>query len=159
MAYLIFIKDKDNVYSTIYRIAENQSDLNNLNINLIDYKIIEDNQNFNAVKYGTKYPAKYNGDVITYIDVVTDFRDTLDVKGVVVRTAKQNLQNYIENFKNSINNFKQNNPNHPLLDRWNNYLTQLNNLNLDNIQFPLEKSLEQYFTDISLTSLCPLQLP
>ena len=51
MVYFIFGKNLDNIEGTIYRIAENQSDLNNLNILQSDYKIIEDSQsNFNLVK-------------------------------------------------------------------------------------------------------------
>ncbi len=62
MSFFIFTKNFDNIPgSFLYRIAENQDDLNNLNINQSDYKIIEDSQeNFNAVKYGTKSINKYN---------------------------------------------------------------------------------------------------
>ena len=67
MAYFIFLKNCDNIQNTIYRIAENESDLNNLNIDLNNYKIIEDSQeNFNAVKYSTKDIMKYDNNVITY---------------------------------------------------------------------------------------------
>ena len=40
MAYFIFRKNTDNLQGNIYRIAENQSDLNNLNIEQSDYKVI-----------------------------------------------------------------------------------------------------------------------
>jgi hypothetical protein len=39
MSYFIFVKDLNNVEGTIYRIAENQDDLNNLNITQSIYKI------------------------------------------------------------------------------------------------------------------------
>jgi hypothetical protein len=58
MSYFIFNKE---FVDSIYRIAENQSDLNNLNISQTDYKIIEDSQfNFNLIKFGNKNPIKYN---------------------------------------------------------------------------------------------------
>ena len=41
MAYFIFGKNLNNVKGTLYRIAENQSDLNNLNINVADYLVKE----------------------------------------------------------------------------------------------------------------------
>ena len=44
MAYFIFTKNLDDVEGTLYRIAENQSDLNNLNIIQSNYKIIEVNE-------------------------------------------------------------------------------------------------------------------
>ena len=69
MAYLIFLKDSEGAENTLYRIAENQSDLNNLNINANSVKIIEDSQdNFNAIKYKTKHAFKYNNNIITYVD-------------------------------------------------------------------------------------------
>lgn len=146
MAYFVFIKNADNLDSSLYRIAENQFDLDNLNITKSDYKIIEDSQeNFNAVKFGTKHP-KYNGDVISF-----------DSKQC--SCSKNEVQANVNSFKNLIKQFTDSNPNHPLLDRWNSYHTQLNSLNLDSITYPLNKSLEQYFNDLGQTSLNPLQLP
>jgi hypothetical protein len=147
MSYFIFGKNLDNIEKTIYRIAENQSDLNNLNISQPDYKIIEDSQsNFDLVKYGNKFPDKYNNNIITYIDQTVLFKD------------KNELQNYVNNFKKQIKQFTDNNPNHPLFSRWNDYYNQLNNLNLDSIVYPLNKSLEQYFNDLGQSSLSPLQI-
>lgn len=148
MAYFIFIKNLDNVSGSAYRIAENQSDLDNLNINKLDYKIIEDSEvNFNSVKYGTKFPEKYSGNTINYVE------------NDIVFENKSILNNYMTNTKKLIKAFLDNNPNHPLFSGWNNYYTQLNNLNLDSITYPLNKSLEQYFNDLGQTSLNPLQLP
>ena len=147
MSYFIFIKNSDNIEGTLYRIAENESDLNNLVINKSDYKIIEDSQeNFNAVKLNTKMVLKYNGDVITYLNNTPSFKD------------KISLFNYIEDFKNRIKQFNDNNQNHPLFNVWNNHYNQLNSLNLDNLTYPLNKSLEQYFNDLNQTALNPLQL-
>lgn len=159
MAYFIFSKNSDNIVGTLYRIAENQSDFNNLNINPSNYKIIEDSQiNFDAVKYGTKNIIAYNSDTIIYEDKLTVFAD--DVKdGVVVKSGKDCLKNYIYNCKTCIKQFTDNNINHPLYSLWNNYYNQLNNLNVDSIQNPLNMSLEQYFKDQNQTSLNPLQLP
>jgi hypothetical protein len=148
MAYFIFSKNLNDVPGTLYAIAENESDLNNLNINKPDYKIIEDNQiNFDNVKYGLKIVEKYNNDSIIYIDKIISFKD------------KNQLSIYVVYFKNIIKQFTENNTNHPLYNLWNNYFSQLNNLNLDNITYPLNKSLEQYFKDINQPSLHPLQIP
>jgi hypothetical protein len=147
MAYFIFGKNLDNIEGTIYKITENQSDLNNLNIIQSNYKIIEESQsNFNLVKYGNKFPIKYSNDTITYIDQTNSFN-------------KNHLQSYVNNFKNQIKQFTDNNSNHQLLSLWNNYYIQLNSLNLDNITYPLNQSLEQYFKDQNQISLNPLQIP
>jgi hypothetical protein len=148
MSYFIFHKNLDNLSGTLYRIAENTSDLDNLNIIKSDYKIIEDSQiNFEAVKYDTKYIINYNGNNINYENNTTSF------------SKKEELINYVKIQKNIIKNFTDNNSNHSLFNRWNNYLNQLNNLNFDSITYPLNKSLEQYFNDLGQPSFNILQLP
>lgn len=150
MAYFIFAKNSDGIEGTISRIAENQIDLNNLNINHSSYKIIEDTKdNFDLVKYGQKIAKKYTGNTIVYEDII--YENIFSKKG--------SLLSYIENYINNIKNFLQYNKNHPEYNTWNNYLTQLSNLNLDNVTYPLGKSLEQYFKDQNQPSLSPLQLP
>ncbi len=147
MSYFIFIKSFEDSKGSLYRIAENQSDLNNLNIFQTDYKIIEDSiDNFNAVKYGTKIVLEYNLNTIIYVDQINSFDKNL-------------LQIYINDFKKEIKDFTDNNLDHPLFNRWSNYYTQLNNLNLDNINYPLTISLEQYFNDLGQPSFNILQLP
>ena len=148
MAYFIFRNNSDGETGTIFKIAENESDLNNLNILKSDYKIIEDSQsNFNEVKFGLKYPISYNNNTITYISITLGFDNKL------------NLDKYILNFKDNINNFLQNNKNHPLFQKWNDYFTQLNNLNTSTLSYPIAISLEEYFKNETQTSLSPLQLP
>jgi len=150
MAYFVFGKNLDNINNTIYRIAENENDLNNLNVTQSDYKIIEDSQsNFNLVKFMNKFPEKYVSNTITYIDQIP----------TIAFPSKKELQEYVNNFKQNIKQFTDNNLNHPLFDRWNNYYNQLNTLNLDTVSYPLNKSLEQYFNDLGQTSLNPLQIP
>jgi hypothetical protein len=148
MAYFIFSKNSENVEGSLYKIAENQNDLNSLNIDQLNYKIIEDTQdNFNSVKLNTKCVVKYNNDSISYENLYIIFKD------------KEVLNNYINDFKDIIKQFTDSNPNHLFYNQWNNYYNQLNNLNLDNITYPLNKSLEQYFNDLGQTSLNILQLP
>jgi mRNA-degrading endonuclease YafQ of YafQ-DinJ toxin-antitoxin module len=156
MSYFIFLKNSDNIENTLYKIAENVSDLNNLNITLSDYKIIEDSEsNFNLVKFGKQYPEKYNNDIITYLDKTIVYGDRPNT----IFKDKNDLQNYINNFKEKIQQFIKNNPNHPLLRRWSDYYDQLNSLDIDTIIYPLNNTLEQYFNDLKLQSLHPLQLP
>jgi hypothetical protein len=148
MSYFIFTKNSDNIGGTLYKIAENQTDLNNLNITQSDYKIIEESEeNFNSFKLGNKFINTYNENNISYSDSGWFF------------TNKQDLQNYVNNFKKVIKDFIKSNPNHPSFNLWNNYYNQLNNLNLDSITYPLDKSLEQYFKDQNQISLNPLQIP
>lgn len=148
MAYFIFTKDCDEVENTIYKIFENQLDFDNSNLDKNVYKIIDVSQvDFNNVKYGVKWPLKYNNITITYVDLVINFFN------------KESLKNYIDFYKNRIKEFSNNNPNHLLFNRWINYYNQLNSLNLDNLTYPFNKSLEQYFNDLGQPSYNILQLP
>lgn len=147
MAYFIFTKDSDNIVNSIYRIAENELDLNNINIEKTIYKIIEDTDSiFELVKLGKKFPEKYENNSITYIS--NEFNFNLE-----------SLKKYIEEYKKNILEFLNNNKNHVLFNRWNDYYNQLNTLNLNSITYPLNISLEQYFKDQNLTYLNPLQIP
>lgn len=150
MAYLIFHKDLENSEGSLYRIAENDIDLNNLNCNLNLYKIIIiDQQTFNEIKLNKKIPIKYNGDEVTY------FNDTYVPKYL----NKESLKNYINRITSTINNYLLSNENHINYTKWKNYLNQLNQINLDNITYPLNITLEEYFNNNNQISLNTLQIP
>jgi hypothetical protein len=160
MSYFLFQKNLNNVDGTVYKIAENENNLNNLNIVLSDYKIIEGSLDFfNQVKYGTKQIIKYDNDLIIAEDLIITYSDRIGPKGKVYLSAKDNLNSYVYSVKQLINPFLENNINHPEFKLWNDYLNQLNLLDLNSIQFPLNCSLEQYFKDQNLISLNPLQIP
>jgi hypothetical protein len=149
MAYLIYLKNTEEPISSLYRIAENENDLNQLNINKSDYNIIEINQeNFLGIKNNIRYAIlDHNTQQISY-----DFKQ-------IIFFDKEDLKNRLNELKNLIKQFLDNNKNHSSFDKWNNYYSQLNSLNLDNITYPLNNSLEKYFNDLGQLSLNPLQLP
>ena len=63
MAYFIFQKNSPNIEGTIHRVAENDLDLNNININKNDYKIIkDDNVNFDDIKSNKICIVKYDNE-------------------------------------------------------------------------------------------------
>jgi len=160
MAYFIFTKNKDNIEGNLYKIAETESDLNNLNILKSDYTIIQDSQeNFNDVKFFKKRVKFYNDNIISYENISELFEDQINKNNTLILTGKDKLKNYINSFTSQIKHFTDNNPNHSLFNRWNDYYNQLNNLDLNSITYPLNKSLEQYFNDLNQPSLNPLQLP
>ena len=60
MAYFLFIKDLPNINGTIYKIAANDIDLNNLNIDKNSLNIITDTDaNFQSVQLGTQNVISY----------------------------------------------------------------------------------------------------
>lgn len=148
MAYLIFVKDSVNL-NALYRIAENESDLNNLNIEKDNYKIIEiDETKFNLIKNMQESAISYNeNNQISFTE------------NTVIFINEEELKQYIESFKIKIKEFFLHSPDHSLKNKWNNYLNQLEALNTLSITYPLNKSLEQYFNDLGQLLLNPLQLP
>lgn len=148
MAYFIFTKNLENVEGSLYRFAENKIDLDNLNIDVSCYTVIEDNQiNFNEIKNGNRAVLNYSNNKINFTD------------SNIFLIQKKDLESIVNKLKKQIKEFTDNNINHPLYSRWNSYYNQLNDLNLDNISYPLNKSLEQYFSDLGQPSYNILQLP
>ena len=149
MAFFIFEKNLPNIEGTIYRIAENESDLNNLNINKNDYKIIENNNiNFNNIKLNKIFFIKYdNNDTIIYDELSVTYNNL------------ESLQKYVNNFQKQLKSFLDFNPNHPSFTKWNNYYNQLKNLNYDSFIFPFTLSLEQYFSNNNQPYFSVLQIP
>lgn len=148
MSYFIFQKNSENLPGTLVKIAENQSDLNNLTINLSNCTVVEDSQqNFDLVKLGTKFVISYSGNTITYGDVV------------ITPFSKDSLKNYIAIYNNEIKQFLNNWPNSPLFTRWNNYYNQMSNLDLNSITYPLNETLEQYFQSNGQPAYVSLQIP
>ena len=59
----------DNLGGSLYKIAETQDYLDNMNINKSNYKIIEvSQQDFNFVKLNQKHIEKYVGEDVIYSD-------------------------------------------------------------------------------------------
>jgi hypothetical protein len=154
MAYYIFLKNSDNIEGTLYRVAENLSDLNNLNINQVNYKIIENvSQNFDDIKINKTGISKYNNNTITFINL----------EGTFWYKDRSSLTEYITKTKNEIKPFIDNNKNHPLYSRWNDYYNLLSSLDVNVIMpdpnTPLNTSLEQYLKTNGQIYLNTLQLP
>ena len=143
MAYFIFSKHNNQ----LYKIAENENDLNNILINKDIYNIIEESQsNFDEVKYGTKIISSVNNNVINYTDIDVSY-------------YKNALISHKNNLLYSLELFLKNNPNHPYYQKYFDYKSQVENLNVDTFTFPMKVSLEQYFNDNGQPSFNPLQIP
>ena len=148
MAYLIFNKDLDNVSGTLCAIAANNTDLNNLNIDLDTIKKITiDDSVFSQVQLSESFPESYDGETVIYAVVSHSYEN------------QEIFQTDINNRISLINRFLKFNGDHPDYTKWNNIKTQLENLDIKGLTYPYEKSLEKHLLDNSLTFLNPLQLP
>jgi hypothetical protein len=149
MAYFVFAKNLPNIYGTLYRIAENQSDLNNLNIIPSDYKIIEVSQDlFTQVKLNKISIHFYdNNDQINSTNTSVYFKN------------QQKLDNYLLDIKETIKIFLGGNKNHPQFNRWNDYYNQLINFDTSTVPYRIDVSFEEYLNNLSQPVFNILQLP
>jgi hypothetical protein len=162
MAYFIFKKDSANIEGTLFKIAANQSDLNNINFDKNSYTILEDsNENFNNIRLNNKYIVKY-----------TDTNTIVYSDAIVWKQDRNRFKQIINQNRSLINAFLESNPNHPLFSKWNTHFNLLSGLNVDTIipidptkqstppvEIYLTKSLEQYIEDTYGNALSTLQLP
>ena len=161
MAYFIFNKDLDSVELTLYKIASNQSDLDNLNLDQSLFKIIQDTaSNFDDVVCNIKTASSYTGNTINFVTV-----DRTTVSGGLTAADLGDFQNQesldscINQTKKYIKHFLDNNSGHPKYTEWNNYYNQLDTFDTSTATYPLNKSLEQHLKDNNQTYLSTLQLP
>jgi len=135
----------------IYKIAENESDLNYLNIPVDQYLIINTSQeNFNLIKSNTKRILNYNGSSVELGDQNLAF-------------TRSQLQNYINELITHINNFLQAQPQSGKYTQWLNYRNYLINLEVNAI-IPTENgflntSLEKYIQNTGNPYYSILQIP
>ena len=147
MPYFIY----NQVTSSIYKIAENESDLSALNLPSVSYLTVPASQeDFNAVKLNLKYILDFNGVSNRLVDSPIGFN-------------KEQIIDFINKYKSSIDLFLKNNPQSNVFSRWNNYLNYLNSLNIDLIFPPpttiTTQTLEQYIQNTGNPFYCILQLP
>jgi hypothetical protein len=145
MAYFIFTKS-----NCLYRIAENQIDFDNLNINDSDYIIVQDSQQkFDSLRLRTHECSRLENNSF----------NILPIDSIYYPNNSDKLKKYIENILINIEAFLSSNPNDIAFTKWKNYRDQLFSFDVNSVTFPMNKSLEQYFSDNNLPSLNILQLP
>ena len=147
MAYFIYNKFSE---KCIYKIAENDSDLNSLKIPQEDYLILTANQNdFDSVRLNNKYVLNYNGSV--QLENLSNYFD------------RSFLTQTINRYLKTISYFLDAQPQSVVFQKWFNYSNLLKSLDVNTIipapNGALEISLEQYLQNQGQTSLNVLQVP
>lgn len=147
MPYFIYNKNSGN---QIYKIAENDTDLNELIGIGEDYLIIPTSEtDFNSVKLNLK-------DILSYDNVSNKFVDN------IWQLNKETLEDYIKSVCNKIQYFLNANPNHPKYQQFLNYSNYLKSLIIVLIipgNGSLNMSLEQYLQSIGQPYYSTLQIP
>lgn len=154
MAYFIFTK-----VGGFYKIAENQSDLDVINIEKSLYDIVEvSSQEFQDVRLGKKVVVNYSNGQVNYVPtVIGPDGQTHSFKTVVLN--KEDLKSYISAIVDILNRFSIYNSNHPSLSKLNNYKNELLKINVNDLTYPINSSLEEYLESQGIQSISPLQIP
>jgi len=144
MSYLI-INDQNNVY----KIAENDTDKNNLNCTFPPYTTIDiSDANFLKIKQELVDINISNGSA-TFTD--RDFSD--------LNLTEEELLSYHKDIVSYFKNFLTHNSSNAFYTPCQNYCNYLEALDYSSITFPLNKTWENYCEDNSITYLHPLQIP
>ena len=146
MAYFIYNKNEPDM-TDIYKIAEDDNALANLNITEDHIRLTVSDEEFNYVKQEVKYPAAYDGSNFTWEDLTQEI-------------TKENLDHIIQSKIRRIEDFL-NAPNsgHPDYNFWNTYKDTLSNFDTSTITYPMAISWDKYCEDNGIAYKSILQLP
>ena len=144
MAYLIV-----NDQNCVYKIAENDTDKNNLNCTFPPYTTI-DISDVDFLK------VKQNLVDISISDGSATFTDRTDPD---ISITEEDVKNQHENLIKYFRQFLRNNSSNPFYTPCQNYCNYLETLDYSSITFPLNKTWEQYCEDNSIAYFHPLQIP
>jgi len=155
MAYVIISNNQ------IYRIASNETEKNELNINQNDY-IVKDisDADFLRIKKDDVYTSFAN-DTLTITNKDED--NTIigatpeEIKEESIKFLKQYHEELIKLFDVFL--IGENNSSKSLYSTIQSYRDYLSNFNYDSLTYPLNKTWEQYCHDNSISYISPLQIP
>jgi hypothetical protein len=152
MAIFIFSKNSDNKLGCLYRIASSQSvyDANkNWQDDLYDIITVNDDD-YTAVKLGTKSVISKNGSTVSYQETNTSFNTPVS------------LTSYINSITDIINEWLINNSSKPLASLVITYKNFIQSIDVSSLSIteenPLNSSLEAYVENQGVTSIHPLEL-
>lgn len=154
MAYFIYsIGETDK--TKIYKIAANDTDLNNHNITEAFPRETVSNEEFEYVRQGTKIPTSHDGTNFTWEDFDLSTEANNDYSFEQQSTLDQNLADKVK----LIDQFLSANPSHADRDFWVSYKNTLETFDTSTVTYPLTTSWEKYCADNGITYKSILELP
>lgn len=153
MAYAIITNNE------LYRIASNETEKNDLNINESDY-IIKDISDADFLKLKNNIASiTFANDTLTITDKPAD--TILGTTEEIEAESKRLLQEHHQNLINQFNAFlkSESNANKSLYSTIQSYKNYLNDFDYDSLTYPLNKTWEEYCSDNSISYISALQIP
>jgi hypothetical protein len=152
MALFIFLKNLDDVEGSLYKIASNQSfyDANkNWQDDLYDIITVNDDD-YNAIKFGTKHVISKNGNTVKYENIDTFYEN------------KEHLTSYINSVLSHLEQWLFINSSKPFASNVTTYLNYLKSIDVHSLSItkenPLNSSLEAYVENQGITAIHLLEL-
>ena len=145
MAYLIF-----NTQGELYRIASDDSEKNNLDINPDFFVKVATDEEFNKIRLET-HSVSLDGENFIFIEYGKDASGNVYFNS---NDLSYNINNLLVFFRKKL----EYNPDHPRADDINSYISTLENFDTSTITFPLDKNWQEYCQENSITFISPLQI-
>ena len=152
MAVFVFSKNSDGITGALYRIASNQSvydDNKNWQDDLYDVITVKDDD-YNAVKLGTKIVISKNVNTVSYEEINTLFNTPVA------------LTSYINSIVNIIDDWLISNSSKPLASSVTTYKKFIQSIDISSLsiteQNPFNSSLETYVENQGITAIHPSEL-
>lgn len=140
--YFIFNKGFPNEPGTLYRMAESDSALSNLNIGQDLYKVIvvSDDIFLNFRKLSYVNPIYDDNNNVTYTDISLNFNFS----------AQEYLEEEKKQMINTLDRWLPKNQNHPEYNQWNTFKTNISNIDASAKTYPLKKTIPQILDEAGL---------
>jgi hypothetical protein len=152
MAVFVFSKNSDGITGALYRIASSQSvydDNKNWQDDLYDVVTVNDDD-YNAVKLGTKIVISKNVNTVSYEEINTLFNTPVA------------LTSYINSIVNIIDDWLISNSSKPLASSVTTYKKFIQSIDISSLsiteQNPFNSSLETYVENQGITAIHPSEL-
>ncbi|NND24041.1 MAG: hypothetical protein HKN86_05040 [Acidimicrobiia bacterium] len=163
MAYFI-LNPNETDYTNIYRIAANDTDKDNLNLDAENISVDVSDSDFNNLRNGMKLISSWDGTNYTFVDALPTNQPTPPddpTSSPAFFSAADQVSAHINDVVEICNAFinAPNNASNPLFSSIESYKNYLTSFDTSTLSFPMTVSWEKYCEDNSISYYHPLQIP
>ena len=164
MAYFI-LNPNETDYTKIYRIAANDTDKDNLNLDPENITVDVSDSDFNNLRTGMKLISSWDGTNYTFVDALSTDEPTSPTnpggESPSFFSAADQVSAYINHVVGICNAFINEpiNASNPLFSSIQSYKNYLTGFDTSTLSFPMTVSWEKYCEDNGISYYHPLQIP
>tara|TARA_R100001460_G_scaffold107879_1_gene157416 strand:- start:9562 stop:10056 length:495 start_codon:yes stop_codon:yes gene_type:complete len=164
MAYFI-LNPNETDYTNIYRIAANDADKDNLNLDAENITVDVSDSDFNNLRTGMKLISSWDGTNYTFVDALPTDEPTPPTnpggESPAFFSAADQVSAHINDVVEICNAFinEANNASNPLFSSIESYKNYLTGFDTSTLSFPMTVTWEKYCEDNGISYFHPLQIP